>query len=180
MPFKRNPIQAENINSLARLLAQAPRLAWDNAAHSLLERTLDDSANRRTLLPEAFLITDEILHAAIRILEGLQVDETALRRNLEAYAPFAATERLLMALGKAGADRQEMHERLRQHTLAAWQAIQHGEANPLVNSLIQDGVIRRYLSIEQVRELMDVGQYLGDAPQRARELAEQIRGALHE
>ena len=180
MPFKRNPIQAENINSLARLLAQAPRLAWDNAAHSLLERTLDDSANRRTLLPEAFLITDEILHAAIRILEGLQVDETALRRNLDAYAPFAATERLLMALGKAGADRQEMHERLRQHTLVAWQAIQRGEANPLAESLAQDDVIRRYLSTEQVRELMDVGQYLGDAPQRARELAEQIRGALHE
>jgi len=180
MPFKRNPIQAENIDSLARLLAQAPRLAWDNAAHSLLERTLDDSANRRMLLPEAFLIADEILHAAIRILEGLQVDETALRRNLEAYAPFAATERLLMALGKAGADRQEMHERLRQHTLVAWQAIQRGEANPLAESLAQDDVIRRYLSTEQVRELMDVGQYLGDAPQRARELAEQIRGALHE
>ena len=61
MPFKRNPIQAEKIDSLGRLLAQMPRLAWDNAAHSLLERTLDDSANRRTLLPEAFLISDELL-----------------------------------------------------------------------------------------------------------------------
>ena len=61
MPFKRNPINAEKIDSLARLLAQMPRTAWDNAANSLLERTLDDSANRRTILPEAFLICDELL-----------------------------------------------------------------------------------------------------------------------
>ena len=61
MPFKRNPIHAENIDSLARLLAALPRVAWDNAAHSLLERTLDDSANRRTILPEAFLIADELI-----------------------------------------------------------------------------------------------------------------------
>ena len=65
MPFKRNPVNAEKINSLARLLAQMPRLAWDNAAHSLLERTLDDSANRRSLLPEAFLSCDELLSTAL-------------------------------------------------------------------------------------------------------------------
>jgi adenylosuccinate lyase len=64
MPFKRNPINAEKIDSLGRALAQMPRLAWDNAAHSLLERTLDDSANRRSLLPEAFLISDELLKVA--------------------------------------------------------------------------------------------------------------------
>ena len=76
MPFKRNPINAEKINSLARLLAQMPRIAWDNAANSLLERTLDDSANRRTILPEAFLICDELLITAKRILSGLQVNES--------------------------------------------------------------------------------------------------------
>ena len=74
MPFKRNPISAEKINSLARSLARLPRLAWDNAAHSLLERTLDDSANRRTLLPEAFLIADELLRTASRIVNGLVVN----------------------------------------------------------------------------------------------------------
>ena len=67
MPFKRNPINAEKIDSLGAALAQAPRLAWDNAAHSLLERTLDDSANRRTLLPEAFLAADELLRTATRL-----------------------------------------------------------------------------------------------------------------
>ncbi|MGE5679115.1 MAG: lyase family protein, partial [Pseudomonadota bacterium] len=91
MPFKRNPIQAEKVDSLARQLAQLPRMAWDNAAHSLLERTLDDSANRRTLLPEAFLIADELVAVTTRILKGLCVNKAALARNFAAYAPFAAT-----------------------------------------------------------------------------------------
>ena len=89
-----------------------PRLAWDNAAHMLLERTLDDSANRRTLLPEAFLIADELLRTASRIVDGLVVNMDALRRNLAVYGPFAASERVLMALVKSGADRQAMHEKL--------------------------------------------------------------------
>ena len=82
MPFKRNPIRSEKINSLARFLASLPRIAWDNAAHSLLERTLDDSANRRILLPEACLAADELLRTANSILSKLRVDETAIARNL--------------------------------------------------------------------------------------------------
>ena len=105
MPFKRNPINAENLDSLARYVATLPRVAWDNAAHSLLERTLDDSANRRTLLPEAFLVTDELLRVAGRILEGLVINPGGMAHNLAVYGPFAAVERVLMALGKAGADR---------------------------------------------------------------------------
>ncbi|MEZ4557159.1 MAG: hypothetical protein R2851_20545 [Caldilineaceae bacterium] len=72
MPFKRNPIVAENIDSLTRLVAALPRVAWDNAALSLLERTLDDSANRRLFLPEAFLLTDEVLTHATRLVEGMR------------------------------------------------------------------------------------------------------------
>ena len=101
MPFKRNPINAEKIDSLARQLAQMPRLAWDNAAHSLLERTLDDSANRRMLLPESCLLADELLHTASRLLAGLQIDQAAMSRNLAEYGPFAAIERVLMALGQS-------------------------------------------------------------------------------
>jgi adenylosuccinate lyase len=178
MPFKRNPIHAEKINSLGRALAQMPRLAWDNAAHSLLERTLDDSANRRFLLPEAFLIADELLMVTRRLLAGLQVDEKALRRNLATYGPFAATERVLMALGKAGADRQVMHERLRQHALLAWEAVGRGEANPLSQRLCADPEVLRFLPEGQLRSLMDASTYLGDAPQRARALAQTIRQAL--
>jgi adenylosuccinate lyase len=174
MPFKRNPINAEKIDSLARLLAQAPRLAWDNAAHSLLERTLDDSANRRTLLPETFLAADELLRVAGRLVKGLVIDRTAVARNLSAYGPFAAVERVLMALGKAGADRQAMHERLREHALQAWAAIQSGRPNPLPGLLANDSELLGYLTPQQLAELMFVDEYVGDAPQRARSLASSL------
>lgn len=178
MPFKRNPINAEKINSLARVLAQMPRTAWDNAAHSLLERTLDDSANRRMLLPEAFLISDELLQVANRIIAGLRVDEAALERNLSIYGPFAAVERLLMALGKAGADRQVMHERLRQHALAAWTALQNGQSNPLIGFIVQDAELLRHLPEADLFALMDASHYIGNAPQRARALTAEIRRQL--
>jgi adenylosuccinate lyase len=175
MPFKRNPINAEKINSLGRALAQMPRLAWDNAAHSLLERTLDDSANRRTLLPESFLICDEILSVATKLVKGLQISESAIRRNLAMYAPFAATERVLMALCKQGADRQEIHERLRIHALKAWDGVQRGKTNPLDKSISKDLEFQRYLSETALQNLMDVNNHLGDAPQRAREFAAALR-----
>ncbi len=178
MPFKRNPINSERLDSLARSLAQFPRLAWDNAAHSLLERTLDDSANRRTLLPEAFLIADELLRTAHRLLNGLQIDTSAMAHNLAKYAPFAATERVLMALAKAGADRQEMHERLRQHAMAAWKIVRAGRPNPLTERLSNDPVLLRYLDKERLESLLDSHSYLGDAPQRARALARKIRQVI--
>jgi adenylosuccinate lyase len=175
MPFKRNPINAEKIDSLARLLAQAPRLAWDNAAHSLLERTLDDSANRRTMLPEAFLVCDELLLTARNILQGLQVNEITIQRNLDTYAPFAAVERMLVNLVKAGADRQVMHETLRRHSLNAWEAVQRGLPNPLADSICHDPELTRFLPEPELIRLMDASHYLGNATQRARQLAEAIR-----
>ncbi len=178
MPFKRNPIQAEKIDSLARLLAQFPRIAWDNAAHTLLERTLDDSANRRTSLPEAFLITDELLTTAYKIVDGLRIDKHAVQRNLQVYGPFAATERVLMALVKAGADRQEMHEKIRMHSLAAWESLQQGSDNPLLDRLLRDANLLSYLSAEDLVRLMDASEHVGDAPERARNLAAQIRVEL--
>jgi adenylosuccinate lyase len=174
MPFKRNPIRAEKINSLGRYLAQLPRVAWDNAAHSLLERTLDDSANRRTILPEAFLAADEMLKTANDILSGLRVDEKALARNLAIYGPFAATERVMMAAVRAGADRQAMHELIREHSMSAWEAVRIGQANPLVEKLSQEVEILKFLSAEQVRGLMDYTGYVGDAPKRAKEMAKRI------
>lgn len=175
MPFKRNPIRSEKIDSLGRWLAQMPRLAWDNAAHSLLERTLDDSANRRTLLPEAFLIADEIQTVSLRILVELQVNQQAIDRNLNTYAPFAATERVLMVLTRNGANRQEMHARLRQHALTAWEELQAGRANPLAEILAADPELKVYISTGELQALMNVSAHIGDAPRRARELAQTIR-----
>jgi adenylosuccinate lyase len=178
MPFKRNPINAEKMDSLARLLAQMPEVAWQNAAHSHLERTLDDSANRRTLLPEAFLISDELLKTAARLVHGMQFNTAAIARNLATYAPFASTERVLMAMAKSGANRQEMHERLRSHAMTAWQSVREGQPNPLANLLAEDPLIAASLSPETVRELMDVTRYIGAAPQRARSLADTIRAQI--
>jgi adenylosuccinate lyase len=178
MPFKRNPIHAENLDSLARLVVGLPRVAWENAAHSLLERTLDDKANRRVILAQGFLITDELLRRAHRILRGLVIRDKETERNLRIYGTFAATERLLMELVKAGADRQEMHERIRHHSLAAWDAIEQGEPNPLAGRLVSDPAIVSFLPTHRVRVLLDAEEYVGDAPQRAREMAKSIRSTL--
>jgi adenylosuccinate lyase len=175
MPFKRNPVNAEKIDSLARALAQLPRLGWDNAAHSLLERTLDDSANRRFALPEAFLITDELLITAQQLIDGLVVNEAVTRGNLARYGPFAGTERVLMGLAKAGADRQEMHERLRQLASAAWEVVQGGDQNPLADAVRRDPVFLQYLEESELNDLLDSTRHLGNAPRRARGLAESIR-----
>jgi adenylosuccinate lyase len=178
MPFKRNPISAEKIDSLARLLAQMPRIAWDNAAHSLLERTLDDSANRRTMLPEAFLIADELLRTSQRILTGLQVNEQAIAHNLAVYGPFAAIERVLMAAAKQGADRQTLHERLRQHAMQAWSTLQVQQVNPLQEQIVSDEQLLQYLSKNDLQTLMNANAHLGDAPQRALRLVQEIRHSI--
>ncbi|MGC9398038.1 MAG: adenylosuccinate lyase [Anaerolineae bacterium] len=178
MPFKRNPISAEKIDSLARYVAALPRVAWDNAAHSLLERTMDDSANRRAVLPSAFLAVDELLRVANRLLSDLRIDDAAVARNLATYGTFAATERLLMALVRAGADRQVMHEVIREHAMVAWEALQAGKPNPLVQGLCEDARIRRYLTPDGVEQCLDAQTYVGDAPQRARALAAMVRDVI--
>jgi adenylosuccinate lyase len=174
MPFKRNPINAENIDSLARYLAALPHVAWENAAHSLLERTLDDSANRRLILPGAFLAADELLSRATRLVRDLHINEEAVARTLETYGAFAASERLLMELVKAGADRQVMHEVIRSHSMAVWETVRAGGPNPLPDRLSADPQITAFLSSGQVSALLGATDFVGDALERAREMAGQI------
>lgn len=174
MPFKRNPINNEKIDSLARSLSVLPQVAWNNAAQSLLERTLDDSANRRSLLPEAFLLSDELLRTANKVMQGLVIHHESIQRNLQAYAPFAATERVMMVLSRAGGDRQALHERLREHSLAAWQAVQKGLPNPLKTLLKADPEIASRLPEQELDALMDLASYTGIAKERALALAAQI------
>jgi adenylosuccinate lyase len=178
MPFKRNPVQAENIDSLARFLAALPRVAWDNAAHCLLERTLDDSGNRREILPAAFLTADELLRSAGRLIREMHIDQPAIAANLGRYGAFAATERLLMELVKAGADRQEMHELIRQHSMAAWEEVRAGRPNPLIAALASDPRVLQVLPEARVCALLDAAGYVGDAPQRAQALARRIKETL--
>lgn len=174
MPFKRNPIQAEKIDSLARLLASLPQVAWNNAAHSLLERTLDDSANRRSILPEAFLIADELLTVSNRIMGNLKINHDAITQNVHKFAPFAGTERLLMALVRAGANRQEMHEHLRNHAMQAWQAVQAGRVNPLPEMIAADPIFQQYLSQDTLQSILKTDAYTGIAEERAKALANTI------
>lgn len=174
MPFKRNPIHAEKVCSLGRYVAALPGVAWENAAQSLLERTLDDSANRRLILPEACLALDEMLLTTLKIIRGLRVNTGACQANLEKYGPFAATERVLMALVRAGADRQKMHEKLREHSLKAWELIGKGKPNPLAANLAMDTELLRYLQPARLAELMKAEAYVGTAAERAQALAEAI------
>ncbi len=178
MPFKRNPIHAENIDSLARFVAGLPRVLWDNAAHSLLERTLDDSANRRVVLPEAFLAASELLTRTQRLVRGLQLDRRAIARNLETYGVFAATERLLMAAARAGADRQELHEVIREHSMTAWSVLREGGQNPLAMLLSSDARITAYIPMDEIPNLLSAWNYVGDAPARARKMSDYIRQTI--
>jgi adenylosuccinate lyase len=178
MPFKRNPVRAEKICSLARQVAAGLSVAWQNAASTLLERTLDDSANRRRLIPESFLACEEMLMTACDVIEALQIDARASADQLRRYGPFSAVERLLTALVREGADRQEMHERLRQHSMSAWEAVQAGKDNPLSDLLASDTTLLKYLQPARVRALLHAEDYVGQAPARARKMAQRIRTRL--
>lgn len=178
MPFKRNPIKAEKICSLARQISAGVGVAWQNAAVNLLERTLDDSANRRRLIPETFLACDEILKTAIEIIEGLEVDEKGCEEQMRSFGPFSAIERLLTALVLAGADRQEMHERLRQHSMSAWESIEEDKPNLLADALAADTALLHYIQPVRIRELLDASSYTGLAPEQARDITARIRERL--
>lgn len=177
MPFKRNPIRAENVDSLARYLVQLPRVAWDNAAHSLLERTLDDSANRRIILPEGFLAAEQLLLTTEGLVRGLQLNASAAARTLATYGPFAGIEPLLMRLAQAGGDRQALHEQLRELSMRAWAEVEAGRQNPLAELLASDAGLLRYLDAAAIRAVLEARAYIGDAPERARRLAARLREA---
>ena len=174
MPFKRNPIMCERIDSLARLLVGYSDVAWQNAATNYLERTLDDSANRRTILPEALLCTDEIISLARKVVDGLRVDERRIAHNLRTYGPFAGTESIMMEAVRAGGDRQALHESIRSAAMEAWSALSRGEDNPLAQTLSGDATLTALVDPAEIRRLLDPIGHIGTAPQRARALADRI------
>jgi adenylosuccinate lyase len=174
MPFKRNPIISERIDSLARLLLGYSDVAWQNAATNYLERTLDDSANRRTILPEALLCADEIITLARKVIDGLRVEERRISHNLRTFGPFAGTEAVMMEAARAGGDRQELHEQIRSAAMEAWGALARGEDNPLAQTLAGDKNLTALLDPAEIRRLLDPSKHVGTAPARARALADRI------
>lgn len=166
MPFKRNPINCEKIDSLARFVSSFYMTAWQNSVTTFLERTLDDSANRRIMLPEVFLATEECIITLRRVVSGMNIHESAVKKLMDSYGVFSATERLLMELGKRGADRQEMHEVIREESLRAWAEVQEGRENNLRENLENDERILAVLSKDEIDSLLDADAYTGDAVQR--------------
>ena len=175
MPHKRNPILCERIDSIARIVGANVNVVWQNAADNLLERTLDDSANRRTVIPESFLAADEICTLARKVITGMRVDERRIAHNLKTFGPFSATEAVLMAAAAKGADRQELHETMREAAMQAWETIERGEENPLKGIIANDKRITAYLDEGQIDALMDPVTHTGFAAQRAHDFAKRLR-----
>jgi len=174
MPFKRNPILCERIGSLARLLPAYADVAWQNAATNYLERTLDDSANRRTILPEALLCTDEIVQLAIKVVNGLTIESTRIAENLRTYGPFAGTESVLLEAVRAGGDRQALHELLRTASMRAWEAVAQGKENPLGVLLAEETELTSRLDPAEIRRMLEPSEHPGSAATRALALAKRI------
>ncbi len=166
MPFKRNPINSEKINSLARLISSSYNSAWQNASQTILERSLDDSANRRIFISESFIALDEILLTEIKIVNGMNVHESATKRLMKNYGIFSATERVLMEAVKRGADRQKMHEVIRSLCLKAWDDVQTKGINNLKEDASADENLLKYLSKDEIADLLDASSYIGEAAER--------------
>ena len=185
MAYKRNPMRAERICGLARFVISLQANTANTAATQWLERTLDDSANRRLTLPEAFLATDAILLLAGNIAGGIEVRTPTIQRHVAEQMPFMATERWIMLGVESGGDRQALHEVIRTHSLAAAEEVSRGEPNRLLERLAADHAFAkiptgrlqgeldpvRYTgrSAQQVAEFLD--EYLDPLLTRARPLA---------
>ena len=165
MPYKRNPMRAERMTGLARFVIELEGNAWHTAAAQWLERTLDDSANRRVVLPEAFLAADAILVLATNVAAGLEIREAAIARRVAEAMPLLVTERLLMRGVKAGGDRQRLHELLRAHSLAG--------AADLLERLAADPELRR-LDLRPGAADLDPATHVGRAPQQVEHFLDEV------
>src|SRR2546423_1165942 len=174
MAYKRNPMRAERMTGLARFVIELEGNAWHTASEQWLERTLDDSANRRLVLPEAFLASDAILVLATNVAAGLEVREAVIARHVAVQLPFLATERLLMRGVKAGGDRQRLHDVIRTHSLAVAQAIaEQGVANDLLERLARDPAFKA-LHVALAPGELDPAAYVGRAPRQVDDFLERV------
>jgi len=173
MAYKRNPMRCERIAALARFVLNLTPNANETHAAQFLERTLDDSANRRLSIPESFLATDAILLLMENVVSGLDVHPARIRRRLADELPFMATEQLLMRAVKIGDDRQEAHERIRKHSIAAARAVKEGApANDLLDRLASDK--RWRVPLTDMRAALDPSAFVGRAPRQVDEFLAEV------
>ena len=165
MAYKRNPMRSERICSLSRYLMSLPMNSLMTQATQWLERTLDDSANRRLSLPQAFLAADAILELCHNVASGLVVYPKIIEKNLSAELPFMATEEILMAAVKAGGDRQELHERIRVHSMDAADRVKRlGLDNDLVERIKNDSAFAKVAG--RLNSILDGRRFVGRAPEQ--------------
>ena len=173
MAYKRNPMRCERIASLARFVLNLEGNANETHSVQFLERTLDDSANRRLTIPESFLATDAILILMENVVTGLEVHPARIRRRLEDELPFMATEQLLMRAVRAGGDRQDAHERIRKHSLDAARAMKEGATrNDLLDRLAADKAWS--VPLRDMQAALDPASFVGRAPQQVDEFLREV------
>jgi len=173
MAYKKNPMRAERIAGLSRFVLSLEPNA--NQTHSVqyFERTLDDSANRRLVIPESFLATEAILLLMENVAGGLQVRTNKISQRIRAELPFMATERLILRAVRKGVDRQEAHEIIRRHSVAASNALNDGAtSNDLLDRLAQDA--RLGLNRQEIDDAADPSAFIGRAPQQVEEFLSEI------
>ncbi len=177
MAYKRNPMRCERATALARFLIDVAQSPVHTAAEQWFERTLDDSANKRLAISEAFLSADAILQITRNVAEGLVVYPAVIETNLRAELPFMATENILMAAVQAGGDRQELHERIRQHSQAAAREVKElGRPNDLIERLSKDDAFGDI----DLDALLDPSAFVGRAPEQVDAFIAQAVGPVRE
>ncbi|MDR1065581.1 MAG: adenylosuccinate lyase [Oscillospiraceae bacterium] len=178
MPYKRNPMRCERICALARYVISDAANAAQTASAQWFERTLDDSANKRISVPEAFLAVDAILNIYINVASGIRVYPKVIERHINDELPFMATENIMMKAVKLGGDRQALHEAIRVHSVAAGAAVkERGEANDLPARIAADPLFN--ITEAELRAELDAAKYIGRAPEQVTEyLRDVVRPAL--
>ena len=171
MAYKRNPMRCERMTGLCRFIINTAQNAAFTGADQWLERTLDDSSNRRLSLAESALAADSVARLCSNVTDGLVSRPEVMRRNVEAELPFMATEDILMAAVKAGGDRQELHERIRKHSMAAAREVKEkGRENDLLERIKGDSAFDDIA--DRIDDMLDPTRFMGRAPGQVREFLE--------
>ena len=174
MAYKRNPMRSERICSLAKYVmtdAMNPAMVY---ATQWFERTLDDSANKRIAVPEAFLAVDAILNIMINVTDGLVIHPKVIENRILSELPFMATENIMMSAVKKGKDRQDLHEAIREHSMMAAKVVKdEGKPNDLIERILADQETFD-LTKDDLKDIMKLENYIGRAPQQVSELLDEV------
>eukprot|EP01029_Cantina_marsupialis_P022188 TRINITY_DN5405_c0_g2_i1.p1 TRINITY_DN5405_c0_g2~~TRINITY_DN5405_c0_g2_i1.p1 ORF type:complete len:263 (+),score=87.04 TRINITY_DN5405_c0_g2_i1:68-790(+) len=173
MPYKRNPMRSERICSLSRFVMSLPANCAGTHSSQWFERTLDDSANRRIVLPEAFLATDVVLSLVANVCSGLVIWPKVISARVMSELPFMATENILMECVKAGGDRQDLHERIREHAFAAGGMVKgEGKPNDLMERLAKD---EAFIAVkDRLAEFVNPHDFIGRCKEQVEEYNESV------